>query len=163
MILGRLLAVMFGSLHWILHHPLLRQDRHDPRPITGDSLSSIGRVGKKVDGCCKQATALFRGRNHRPAVACLCLDGQWHCESGRLWRCALYGAMKGCANLHTLVRDTSSSLLPALKFSYRSTSSLRSESKGINPAVSTDVETIPGGNQGLEMTKARHGGTRTRR
>jgi Phage integrase, N-terminal SAM-like domain len=42
----------------------------------GDSLSSISRVGKKVNGCCKQATALLRGRNHRPVVACLCLDGQ---------------------------------------------------------------------------------------
>jgi hypothetical protein len=27
----------------------------------GDSLSSISRVGKKVNGCCKQATALLRG------------------------------------------------------------------------------------------------------
>jgi hypothetical protein len=40
---------------------------------------------------------------------------------------------------------------------------LRSESKGINPAVGTHVETISGGDQGLEMTKALHGGTRTRR
>jgi hypothetical protein len=37
----------------------------------------------------------------------------------------------------------------------------RSESKGVNPAVGTYVETIPGGDQSLEMTKALHGGTRT--
>jgi hypothetical protein len=69
---------------------------------------------------------------------------------------------KGCAKLRTLVRDTSFILLPALKVSYRSTSSLRSESKSVNPAVGPYVETIPGGDQGLEMTKALHGGTRTR-
>jgi hypothetical protein len=39
---------------------------------------------------------------------------------------------------------------------------LQSESEGMNPAVSSYIETIPGGDQGLEMTKAHHGGTRTR-
>jgi len=28
---------------------------------------------RQVNGCCKQATALLRGRNHHPVVACLCL------------------------------------------------------------------------------------------
>jgi hypothetical protein len=49
------------------------------------------------------------------------------------------------------------------KASFKVGSSQRSERKSINPAVSTYVETIPGGDQGLEMTKALHGGTRTRR
>src|ERR1700739_3582420 len=40
---------------------------------------------------------------------------------------------------------------------------LRSESEGINSAVSPDVEPIPCGDQGLEMTKPHHGGTRARR
>jgi hypothetical protein len=43
------------------------------------------------------------------------------------------------------------------KASFKVGSSQRSESKGINPAVGTYVETIPGGDQGLEMMKAHHG------